>query len=165
MRTAARIARGQRVEEAKVDRARELRRDLTSAENLLPQALRRGQLNGLHFRRQQVIHGFIVDFYCPERRLIVEVDGPVHDQQPGRDEERDEILSSQGCTVLHLTNAEVEQNLAAALQRIAAAAQLSPLPLSHVADTAGVTTSLCPTPCLAMGEGVQGFRGAKPRGG
>lgn len=109
-------------------RARDLRQEQTGAEALLWEHLRGRRLLGLKFRRQYPVGRFIVDFYCPERRLIVEVDGPIHDQQPGRDEDRDEILSSQGCTVLHLTNAEVEQNLAAALQRIAAAAQL---PLSQ----------------------------------
>jgi len=109
-------------------RARELRQEQTGAEALLWEHLRGRRLLGLKFRRQCPAGRFIVDFYCPERRLIVEVDGPIHDRQPGRDEERDEILSSQGCTVLHLTNAEIEQNLAAAPQRIAATAQL---PLSQ----------------------------------
>jgi len=109
-------------------RARELRQEQTGAEALLWEHLRGRRLFGLKFRRQCPAGRFIVDFYCPERRLIVEVDGPIHDRQPGRDEERDEILSSQGCTVLHLTNAEIEQNLAAAPQRIAATAQL---PLSQ----------------------------------
>ncbi len=118
MRPAARIVRGQRVEGAKVVRARELRRDLTSAENLLWQALRRSQLKGRHFRRQQVIRGFIVDFYCHSAGIVVEVDGPAHDGNVDYDSERGEVLASLGLHEVRFTNEEVEGDLPGVLRRI-----------------------------------------------
>lgn len=61
-----------------VHAARELRRDMTSAEKKLWEALRKRRLNGLKFRRQHPVAQFILDFYCVERQLAVEVDGGVH---------------------------------------------------------------------------------------
>ena len=75
------IVIGQPVDDAKVERANELRREMTAAERRLWNCLRANRLAGLHFRRQQVIDGFIVDFYCHASALIVEVDGPVHEEQ------------------------------------------------------------------------------------
>src|SRR4051812_33525571 len=75
------IVRGQWVEDEKLARAKELRREMTPAERLLWSHLRRNQLNGLHFRRQQVIEGFITDFYCHSAALVVEVDGRIHEEQ------------------------------------------------------------------------------------
>ncbi len=58
--------------------ARELRQRMTPAEKVLWQALRGHQLDGLPFRRQHPFRFCIVDFYCPARRLVVKVDGPIH---------------------------------------------------------------------------------------
>jgi very-short-patch-repair endonuclease len=68
------IIPGQKVSRKKLQRSRELRREMTPAEKLLWQELRANKL-GTHFRRQQVIAGFIVDFYCHKADLVVEVDG------------------------------------------------------------------------------------------
>jgi hypothetical protein len=57
--------------------ARQLRRSMTVAEQILWERLRSNRLQKMHFRRQQVIRGFIVDFYCHASRLVIEVDGPV----------------------------------------------------------------------------------------
>ncbi|MBK9210147.1 MAG: DUF559 domain-containing protein [Anaerolineales bacterium] len=65
---------GQHVTEYKLERARELRRDMTPAEKILWEELRRNKL-GVHFRRQQVIERFIADFYCHSASLVIEVDG------------------------------------------------------------------------------------------
>src|SRR5437868_6953197 len=67
----ANVIVGQRVEESKVARAKELRREMTPAEKAVWQRLRRNQLGGLHFRRQQVLYGFIADFYCHAAGLVV----------------------------------------------------------------------------------------------
>ena len=75
------IVTGQRVTKEKLQRAKELRREMTPAENLLWKEVRANKL-GVHFRRQQVIQGFIVDFYCHRAGLVVEVDGDVHDLPP-----------------------------------------------------------------------------------
>jgi len=112
---------GQRVEAEKVARAKELRRQMTPAERVLWQHLRRNQLEGFHFRRQQVIDGFIVDFYCHAAGLVVEIDGDVHQQQAEYDAERDRILTARGLRVLRIPNREVLENLPDVLSRIAAA--------------------------------------------
>ncbi len=112
------IVRGQRVSQGLADRARQLRREMTPQERILWNALRRDQLDGLHFRRQQVIDGYIVDFYCHAASVVVEVDGPVHDQQREYDEERDDRLARRGLLILHIRNEEIERNLAGVLDRI-----------------------------------------------
>ena len=89
------IIPGQTVTKEKLQRAKELRRDMTPAEKILWQELRGNKL-GVHFRRQQVIEGFIVDFYCHKAGLVVEVDGDVHDLQQEEDARREKILREMG---------------------------------------------------------------------
>jgi very-short-patch-repair endonuclease len=72
--------------------ARELRRRSTPEERILWQHLRRNQITGWHFRRQHVLSGFIMDFYCPAARLAVELDGVHHVEQREADEQRNAIL-------------------------------------------------------------------------
>jgi very-short-patch-repair endonuclease len=105
----------------KRQRARELRREQTEAERTLWRHLRANALDGLHFRRQQPIAGFIVDFYCHSVRLIVEVDGDVHDAQPAYDAERDAILTGGGYRVLRFSNAQVRTDLNAILTQVTTA--------------------------------------------
>ena len=73
-----------------VARARQLRREGTPAERILWEALRGRQLQGMRFRRQHPIETFILDFYCPQHKLVVEVDGGIHTEPTvrERDEER-----------------------------------------------------------------------------
>ena len=108
----------QAVQPEKLRRAQELRRNMTPAEQVLWQKLRANRLDGWHFRRQQVIVGFIVDFYCNPARLAVEVDGPVHLQQAQADQERDQALAAAGVQVLRLTNDQVLNDLPSALAAI-----------------------------------------------
>lgn len=115
------IVIGQKVTDEKVVRAHELRREMTEAEAVLWRELRGGQLAGWHFRRQQVIHGFIVDFYCHQAALIVEVDGPIHEQQVDADQERDDILNQCGLRTIRFTNQQVLTELPLVLQSILAA--------------------------------------------
>ena len=112
------VVRGQRVVEVKGQRARELRRTMTPAEARLWQRLRRGGLAGLHFRRQQVVDGFIVDFYCDRVGLVVEVDGGVHQEQRDYDTDRDQLFIARGLQVLRVTNDEADQDVASVLARI-----------------------------------------------
>jgi very-short-patch-repair endonuclease len=103
---------------------RHLRRNQTPAEARLWQALRRHQLGGLQFRRQHPIAMYVADFYCPEARLIVEVDGSIHrdpDQQ-ARDQYRDSLLMDMNLRILRVTNDDVLNNLSGTLDRIRAAA-------------------------------------------
>ncbi len=115
------IVIGQKVTPVKVQRAKELRREMTQEEKILWQHLRANQLNGLHFRRQQIIDGFIADFYCHAARLVIEVDGKIHQQQAEYDAERDRVLSARGLCLLRIKNEEVRQNLDSVLVRISKA--------------------------------------------
>ncbi|TAK31051.1 MAG: DUF559 domain-containing protein [Chloroflexota bacterium] len=116
------IVVGQRVDDAHRQRARELRREMTREEALLWQQLRGNRLGGLHFRRQQVIDGFIVDFYCHAAGLVVEIDGPIHQNQQEYDRERDAILAARGLRLLRIPNEEVASDLAGVVKRIEEAA-------------------------------------------
>ena len=106
----------------KLERAVELRRAMTPAEHRLWQKLRANRLENLHFRRQAVIEGFIVDFYCHARRLAVEVDGTGHLHTREYDAERDAVLEDLGIRVLRVTNKAVETDLHEVLVSILAAA-------------------------------------------
>src|SRR5207302_1452527 len=112
------IVTGQRVSAVKVERSRELRREMTDAERILWQRLRGGRLNGLKFRRQQIIDGFIVDFYCHTAGLVLEVDGAVHRGQVENDAQREQVLVAHGLRVLRLSNDQVEQDIEGLLKRI-----------------------------------------------
>ncbi|MBD1877966.1 endonuclease domain-containing protein [Coleofasciculus sp. FACHB-T130] len=112
------IVIGQNVTSAKVERAKELRKQMTDEEKILWQYLRANRLNGFHFRRQQIINGFIVDFYCHAVGLVVEIDGEIHERQAEYDAERDKILSARGLRLLRIKNEEVRQNVDKVLMRI-----------------------------------------------
>jgi very-short-patch-repair endonuclease len=115
------IVWGQRVSAEKVARAKELRHRMTHEEQVLWEHLRAHRLRGLQFRRQQIIDGFIVDFYCHSAGIVVEVDGPIHEQQAEYDAERDRVLSARGLRIVRVRNDEVRQDLATVLARIEAA--------------------------------------------
>lgn len=104
--------------------ARHLRSQLTPAEAILWQALQRRQLDGLKFRCQHPVGRFILDFYCPMRKLVVEVDGIIHEQQKEYDDARTAHLEEFGYRILRFTNAEVMNNLASVLDRIRQAADV-----------------------------------------
>jgi very-short-patch-repair endonuclease len=88
-------------------RAKDLRRNMTSAERELWRALRKHRQDGFYFRRQHAIERFIVDFCCTAKKLCIEVDGGIHDRQGERDAERTAYLESCGYRVLRFTNDEV----------------------------------------------------------
>ena len=91
------------------ERARHMRKHPTAAENLLWDRLRRKQVANLRFRRQQPIGRYIVDFYCAEARLVIELDGASH-AQPGQiehDRERQLFLESLELRVLRFPNEQV----------------------------------------------------------
>lgn len=111
------IISGQRVTKVKLQRARELRRDRTPAEKILWNELRANKL-GVHFRRQQVIAGFIVDFYCHNATLVVEVDGDIHDLQQEEDVRREKVFHEMGLRVVHFRNDEVMRKLSVVVGRI-----------------------------------------------
>lgn len=104
--------------------ARCLRQQLTPAEEILWKTLRNRQLGDLKFRRQHPIGRFIVDFYCPSHKLIIEVDGEIHNQQQDYDQTRTQKLQNFGYLVLRFTNDEVINDLSTVLQKIAEATKI-----------------------------------------
>ena len=92
-----------------IDRARDLRQSETESEKEAWRLLRTSRFKGFKFRRQQPLGHYIVDFYCPQRRLVVELDGSVHGQpsQARRDTRRDAELERMGCTVARFSNGMV----------------------------------------------------------
>ena len=110
----------------KVAWARRRRKNLTPAEAQLWQALRRGQVDGMKFHRQTPMCGWIVDFYCPGRSLVVEVDGPYHEQRKEQDARRDAELARRGVRTVRVSNDEVFYDLAAVIERIRQAGQGRP---------------------------------------
>jgi type I restriction-modification system DNA methylase subunit len=105
-----------------VERAREMRKKQTSAEELLWELLRDRQLCGAKFRRQHQFGDYLCDFYCHEGNLVVECDGTPHEKpsQIKHDAKRDAFLNAQGLTVLRFKNERVLNDTAAVLQEIAA---------------------------------------------
>lgn len=93
-----------RMPEWKTDRAREMRRKPTRSEAALWQMLRNRRL-GVKFRRQHPALGWILDFYCPEAKLAVELDGSHHDGS--RDEVRDKAIMALGIRTLRIPSADV----------------------------------------------------------
>ena len=106
------IAQNQRVTSTKVERSRVLRNEITEAEKVFWNMVRNRKLFGLKFRRQQIIDGFIVDFYCDSLGLCVEIDGGVHDtvEQREYDRLRDEVLALRKLKILRFKNEEVLQD-------------------------------------------------------
>jgi len=75
-------------------------------------------MKGFHFRRQQIIDGFIVDFYCHRAELVLEVDGPIHEIHTEYDTNRDQILSDLGLKILRFNNHDIQNNLTQVLDQI-----------------------------------------------
>src|SRR6266513_3349863 len=100
-------------------RARELRDNPTPAERHALSLLCNSGILGLKFRRQHVLHGFIVDFYCPSERIVIELEGNMHDTeaQRGYDQARTGLLEGAGYRVIRMRNRETSrEHLEAALR-------------------------------------------------
>ena len=112
-----------RVSKERTAFARSLRREMTVAESILWRALRGCQCEGLKFRRQVPIGRYVADFLCVEHRLIVELDGPPHENEEQRrhDASRDAWLREHGYRVLRIGNELVIGGGDMALDRIRAA--------------------------------------------
>jgi very-short-patch-repair endonuclease len=105
---------------AKRELAELLRVNSTEAERLLWAHLRVGRLARSHWRRQQVIDGFVVDFDCHRAALVVEVDGTIHDAQTDYDAERDQILARRDLKIIRVPNDRVLNDLPALLDELRA---------------------------------------------
>jgi very-short-patch-repair endonuclease len=100
--------------------ARKLRQEETEAEKVLWNALRGKRLNGLKFRGQHPYENTILDFFCVEHQLVVELDGSVHDlpDQSQTDEERTKFLNEYGLRVVRFRNEDILKRLPNVLQKI-----------------------------------------------
>lgn len=98
--------------------ARRLRKDLTFPERLLWSRLRGGRLAGLKFRRQHPIGDFIVDFYCHEHRLAIELDGESHADRGEADHTRQKDIERLGVHVVRYGNDDVLQDIDTVLEQI-----------------------------------------------
>jgi len=129
-----------------VDRARELRVKQTPAEELFWELVRDRRFMGLKFRRQHQVGDYILDFYCHEAKLAVELDGAAHEQRRDKDAKRDTYLKSQGIQVLRISNETLINSTAAALEQIGDQ-------ISTPSKSIGQKESLLPSP---SGRGVGG---------
>lgn len=102
----------------KIRIAREFRKNPTNSERIMWQALRRNNFLGLGFRRQHVIEGFIVDFFCYKLKLVIEIDGSIHKYQLKDDIERQKIIEDKGITFFRVKDEDVEYNIKEVLKRL-----------------------------------------------
>ena len=100
--------------------ARELRKNMTDAERFLWQKLRKKQLKGYQFYRQKIIGDFIVDFYCPAAKLVIELDGGQHFTKEGsfKDKKRDQYLEGLGLKILRFSDRDMFNKTEGVLERI-----------------------------------------------
>lgn len=100
--------------------ASQLKLSMTEAELTVWERLKNKQFRGYKFRRQHPIHLFIVDFYCHELKLILEIDGEYHEKPEQRlaDKERSELLEYQGLSIIRFTNEEVLNSMDLVLKKL-----------------------------------------------
>jgi very-short-patch-repair endonuclease len=131
------LVRLQVVKNVKVAFSRILRKEMTSAESILWKRLRNRQVCGCKFRRQQILLGFIADFYCEEARLVIEVDGGLHEtnEQIKVDRHKDDVYNELRLAVLRITNNEIENDVDSVIMKISSLLadkrRPHPRPLSH----------------------------------
>jgi very-short-patch-repair endonuclease/molybdopterin-guanine dinucleotide biosynthesis protein A len=108
------------VDEDKKRQSRSLRKSATAAEDILWSYLRNRKTGGFKFRRQQIIDGFIADFYCEESKLVIEVDGGVHDDenQIVIDSHRNNVFSARGIHTIRFKNNDVINHINTCLSEI-----------------------------------------------
>ena len=102
------------------DTARILRKNMTNSEKLLWERLKGKQICGLRFRRQHPIDMFIVDFYCHEVRLVLEIDGEIHNMQKEYDGARTAEIERYGVKVMRFKNVEIERDIDNVVKKIEA---------------------------------------------
>jgi very-short-patch-repair endonuclease len=108
------------------ERVRQLRKNQTDSEEVIWELVRNRQIKGQKFLRQHPIlfeydgkkRFFVADFYCAKKKLIVEIDGKIHEQQADHDRFRDYLVERLGMTVIQFTNEEVEYNLAGVFRKL-----------------------------------------------
>ena len=114
------LIRLQRIGKNKLADARLLRQTMTESETLLWERLRNCKLGGLKFRRQQIVEGFITDFYCETAKLAVELDGGIHDdkEQKKYDGHSAKVFEARGIFTLRIKNEEILNTMSSVIQII-----------------------------------------------
>lgn len=115
------VVRKQKINPEKLEIAREFRKNPTESEDAVWQMLRNRQIKNLKWRRQQVIDGFVADFYCAELNVVLEIDGLVHDNEEVKenDEYRTSVFESKGIKTYRLKNEDCDkQHLVALIEHI-----------------------------------------------
>ena len=138
-----------------IKEARELRKKQTKAEEFLWKILRNKKFMGLKFRRQHQIGRYIADFYCDEKKLIIELDGGVHgtEKQKKHDKKRDKYLKALGNKIIRFSNHAVFDNTEVVLNSIAA--NVRPSTLSLLPNEQSSPSPLHPSP-IGRGAGGEG---------
>jgi very-short-patch-repair endonuclease len=101
-----------------VEIARKLRLEMTNAEKILWSRIGKKQLDGFRFRNQHPIGRYIADFYCHELRLIIEIDGGIHNERKEYDGNRDGYLQAGGYIILRFTNNKITSEIDSVLEII-----------------------------------------------
>jgi very-short-patch-repair endonuclease len=102
----------------KIQLAREFRKNPTKSEKIMWGVLRNRQFSNFKFRRQCLIEGYLVDFFCHELGLAIEIDGEIHLQQLDADKERQRIIENNQIRFLRIKSADVENNLNIVTEKI-----------------------------------------------
>ena len=97
---------------------KKLRNDAPKAEQKLWEFLRGGKLNGLKFRRQYGIGSYVVDFYCPKLRLVIEIDGDSHIDTEAYDKRRQQFIEQFNIRFLRFTNSDIYESLSGVIEEI-----------------------------------------------
>jgi very-short-patch-repair endonuclease len=100
------------------DKAKKLRKKMTDAEKILWSKIRNRKVNGMYFRRQHPYGIYILDFFCFEANLVIEVDGLIHLSKHEYDLERTKYLESSGLTIIRFRNADIENRIGKVLEKI-----------------------------------------------
>jgi very-short-patch-repair endonuclease len=112
-----------------VDNAKSLRKKITPAEKLLWENLRNRKLNNIKFRRQHPIERFVADFYCHEKKLVIELDGGIHNDpnQKEYDDGRTAEIEKYNIRIIRFKNEEILNNIKNVLEKIKEIINSSPL--------------------------------------
>ncbi|MDD4179334.1 MAG: endonuclease domain-containing protein [Candidatus Margulisbacteria bacterium] len=121
------------MKEIKKKFARTMRKKPTKAEKIVWELLHNRKFNGYKFRRQHVIEGFILDFYCHELRLGIEVDGSIHFKRQEYDRLRQDIIESECISILRITNNELKERKRSIIDKLTKllADPQTPLPMGE----------------------------------
>ena len=129
----------------KIQLAREFRKKLTKSEKIMWEALRNRNFLGLKFRRQHLMEGYLIDFYCHELKLALEIDGLIHLKKVKEDKERQQIIEHFNINFFRVASQEVENDLESVLRKLKIFCESSfhpvnsphPRPFSHILTSMG----------------------------